>query len=165
MSKMFLIIAAITSLFCVSSCILHQSGATLSYNIPQSENYALACNGATVEASSSTQAHPPELAINGITDSSGWHKGEGWESVFSLRSGYDHNWDRFWTKHYWRAEDELNPEFKWLEENFSVWLKITLPAPKKLTGSSFMRTIQNQGCGMDWATRLFRSGMPLIWRG
>lgn len=129
---MFLIVTAITSAFCVSSCVLHQSGATLAYNIPQYENYALASNGATVEASSSTQKHPPELAINGITDSLNWHKGEGWESVFSLRTGFDRNWDRFWTKHYWGTEDELNPEFKWLEENFSVWLKITLPAPKKI---------------------------------
>lgn len=132
MLKVFLIIAAITSPFCISSCVLHKSGGVLAYDAAQSENYALAINGAAVEASSSTQAHPPELAINGVTDSSRWYKGEGWESVFSLRVGFERNWNTFWKKHYWRAEDELDPEFKWLTENFSAWLKITLPAPKKI---------------------------------
>ena len=130
MLKMFLMITIITSLCCVSGCILLQSGSTPIYKIPQSENYALASNGATVEASSSTHGHPPELAINGITDSSNWHKGEGWESVLSLRSSSV--WDSYWTRRYWQASEGLKPQFKWLEENFSTWLKITLPARKKI---------------------------------
>ena len=57
-------------------------------------------------------------------------KGKGWESVLSLRSGYV--WDSHRTKHYWRVADGLKPEFKWLTENFSAWLKITLQTPKKI---------------------------------
>ena len=131
--RMVLVIVVLMSLFCVSSCILHQTAEIPIYNIPPSVNYALASNGATVEASGSTHGHPAELAINGITDSSGWYEGEGWESVLSLRSG-----DMFgtlagyWERRYWHAA-ELEPEFKWLETNFSMWLKISLPAPKKIS--------------------------------
>ena len=126
MLKMIVMMVSITSLFCVSGCILRQSGATPTYNVSQSENYALANNGAMIEASSSTDGHPPKLAINGITDSAGWHKGEGWESMFSLRSGFP--WSGYWTRPYW----VMKPELKWLETNYAVWLKITLPTSKKI---------------------------------
>ena len=100
MLKMFLMIITIPSLVCFSACIPKQSGEgeVSVHKVPLLKNYALASNGAKVEASSSTHGHPPDLAINGIIDSSEWHGGEGWECEFSLR--FDYRWSGYWGRHY-----------------------------------------------------------------
>ncbi len=136
MLKMFLMIIAILSVVCFSACIPKQSGegGIPAYKVPPLKNYALASNGAKVRASGSTHSHPPELAINGITDSSGWHSGEGWECEFSLKSyyrpGYGYYWwgHDYWDRRYW---DDWAEDLRYLDE--SAWIKISLPVPKKIS--------------------------------
>ena len=81
-------------------------------------NYALAENGARVVASSATSGHEPETAINGITSSDNWAKGEGWEAEFErehLNRGYI------------RLEDRVRKE-----EHGGAWLEVHFPEPKQI---------------------------------
>jgi len=54
-------------------------------------NVALASKGAIVTVSEDNEEHPASTLINGITDSSAWDRGEGWEAKYEgrfARGGY-----------------------------------------------------------------------------
>lgn len=57
-------------------------------------NFALAKNGATVNASNYTPGRDPYTVINGITSSENWDNGEGWECRFTRRRPEGGGWSR-----------------------------------------------------------------------
>ncbi len=57
-------------------------------------NFALASNGATVNASNYTPGRDPYTVINGITSSEDWDNGEGWECKFTRRRPEGGGWSR-----------------------------------------------------------------------
>jgi peroxiredoxin len=75
-------------------------------------NYALAKNGATVNASNFTQGKDLYTVINGITSSDNWDGGEGWECKFSRRRLEGGGWSRL--------DPRTNLEYgsAWLEVQF-----------------------------------------------
>lgn len=82
-------------------------------------DYALVENGATVTASRSTATHLPETAINGITSSDNWDKGEGWEAEFERQHLKD-NW------HSWQWDTAR------AEARGGAWIEVGFPEPKRV---------------------------------
>lgn len=75
-------------------------------------NYALAKNGATINASNYTQGKDLYTVINGITSSDNWDSGEGWECKFTRRRLDGGGWSRL--------DPRTNIEYgsAWLEVQF-----------------------------------------------
>ena len=82
-------------------------------------NYASAENGATAIASGSSGDRNASTVINGITDSKGWDKGEGWAMTFNrehMRSGM------------MRYESRMTRK----EQRGGAWVEVRLPEPKRV---------------------------------
>ena len=81
-------------------------------------NYALAKNGATVNASNYTPGRDPYTVINGITSSENWDNGEGWECRFTRRRPEGGGWSRL--------DPRTNMEYG------SAWIEIQFKGEKMI---------------------------------
>ncbi len=111
--RLFLFSIIITIL--VSGCAFLQN---FTGSPGDSENYALASNGAFVTASNSSPDRDLTTVINGITSSEGWDDGEGWECRFTRRRPDNVGWSR------------LDPKSKM--EYGSAWLEVQFNSPKTI---------------------------------
>ena len=95
-------------------------------------DYALASNGAKIKCSKASQNHPPETAINGLTDSQAWDSGEGWECQFTLTAYYRPGYGFYY---YWWYDYRGRPYWPWdwqIDKDESAWIEVQFPARRKI---------------------------------
>ena len=74
----------VTTCFSIVLLVLIAGCASLGGGQVSGINWALAKNGGKVSAFSEESEHPASTLINGITDSTKWDEGEGWEAQISI---------------------------------------------------------------------------------